>query len=137
MEVKDLIVTKRIDDFYNKGDEVSEKELRRYFTENGLRCLKKDGYIEEQITEVEFEISNMEPGRIYYIEYGESTAFLGRYLKSDTCHHYFQSGIHYWNGYETEKTADYCVKTGISQIREASKPEKHRLFQHEVSKNLA
>lgn len=68
------------------------------------------------------DILEMEQGRIYYLDYGNNTQIIGRFKDSDTCNHNFYDLLHYWNGYESFRMKNqYCVKTGIENIRRASK----------------
>ena len=78
----------------------------------------------------------MEIGKMYFISFGENTQLVVRLRKKDSIHYYFYSCLHYWNGYESFKYSDYCQKSGITEIREASKPEKHRLFQMEIEHGI-
>lgn len=75
----------------------------------------------------------LEQGKIYYLDYGGNTQIVGRYKFSDACNHYFYDLLHYWNGHETFKyKSEYCVKTGIENIRRASKSEIHNLVNNEI-----
>lgn len=75
----------------------------------------------------------LEQGKIYYLDYGSNTQIIGRYKNSDVCEHFFYDLLHYWNGFETfRKGNQYCVKSGIENIRRASKAEIHNLIKHEI-----
>jgi len=75
-------------------------------------------------------------GKIYYLDYGSNTQILGRYKDSDSTNHNFYDLLHYWNGYETfRKGKQFCCKSGIEQLREATKPEKHTLVRFEIENN--
>jgi len=75
----------------------------------------------------------LEQGKIYYLDYGSNVQVVGRYKESDACNHIFYDLLHYWNGHETFRAkTDYCVKTGIVNIRRATKPEIHALLRHEI-----
>lgn len=75
-------------------------------------------------------------GKIYFLDYGSNTQILGRYKDSDFSNHNFYDLLHYWNGYETFRNGkQYCVKSGIEQLREATKPEKHCLVRFEIENN--
>ncbi len=75
----------------------------------------------------------MEHGKIYYIDYGSNTQVIGKYRDSSTCNHNFYDLLHYWNGYESfRKDAQYCVKSGIENIRPASQSEKMALIRFEI-----
>lgn len=75
----------------------------------------------------------MEAGKIYFIDFGGNTQIVGRYKTSDACNHYFYDLLHYWNGDETFRHfKEYCVKSGIEEIRRASKAEKHALINKEL-----
>jgi len=77
--------------------------------------------------------TEMQPGKIYFISYGGNTQIVGRFSHSDTYKHYFHALLHYWNGYETFRHSDqYCVTSGITDIRAASKSEKHALLAKEI-----
>lgn len=81
-------------------------------------------------------IDKMEQGKIYYLDYGSNTQIIGRYKESDACNHIFYDLLHYWNGYETFKPKkEYCVISGIENIRRASKSEIHNLVKHEIDNN--
>jgi hypothetical protein len=79
------------------------------------------------------KIQEMEQGKIYFISYG-GTEIVGRFRDSDTCNHNFYDYLHYWNGYERFQHSgnEYCVKSGIQEIRRASKPEKQALIRFEI-----
>ena len=75
----------------------------------------------------------LESGKIYYLDYGSNTQIIGRYERSNVINHYFYDLLHYWNGYETFKhNNEYCVKSGIENIRRATKAEKHSLIRFEI-----
>jgi len=75
-------------------------------------------------------------GKIYFLDYGSNTQILGRYKDSDSINHNFYDLLHYWNGYETfRKDNQFCVTSGIEQLREATKPEKHTLVRFEIENN--
>jgi len=79
------------------------------------------------------ETEELVQGRIYYIDYGSNTQIIGRYKDSDFMNHNFYDLLHYWNGYETFRSSkQYCVKSGIENLRRASKSEKHNLIQKEI-----
>ena len=78
----------------------------------------------------------LEQGKIYYLDYGSNTQIVGRYKDSDCTQHNFYDLLHYWNGYETfRKGNQYCVKSGIENLRRASKSEIHNLVNHEIENN--
>ena len=75
----------------------------------------------------------LEQGKIYYLDYGTNTQIIGRYKEEDACNYIFYDLLHYWNGSETfRKNTDYCVKSGIENIRRATKPEIHALLRFEI-----
>ena len=75
----------------------------------------------------------LEQGKIYYLDYGGNTQVIGRYKYSDVSKHFFYDLLHYWNGYEAfRKGNQYCVKSGIENLRRASKSEIHNLVKHEI-----
>jgi hypothetical protein len=75
----------------------------------------------------------LEQGKIYYLDYGSNTQIVGRFKNSDATNHYFYDLCHYWNGSETFRSGkQYCVKSGIENLRRASKSEKHNLFRYEL-----
>ncbi len=75
----------------------------------------------------------LEQGKIYYIDYGSNTQIVGRYKNSEFLQHNFYDLLHYWNGYETFRYGNqYCVTSGIENIRRASKSEIHNLVKHEI-----
>jgi hypothetical protein len=77
----------------------------------------------------------MEIGKIYFISFGGNTQIVGRYQNSDGMRYYFYDLLHYWNGSESfhhEEMSCYCVKSGIDEIRRASKAEKHALINKEL-----
>jgi len=47
----------------------------------------------------------------------------------------FFSQLHYWNGYENYYDGGYCVRGGITEIREATKCEKYSLMRLEIETN--
>lgn len=65
-----------------------------------------------------------------------TTQIIGRYSPSDTCNHLFYDLLHYLAGYETfrrqTEKKEYCVKSGIENIRRATKSEIHNLVKHEI-----
>lgn len=77
-------------------------------------------------------------GKIYFISFGHNTQLVVRYKESETTRHIFYDHLHYWNGHETFHSrgdSNYCVKSGIEEIREATKPEKHALLRFELENN--
>jgi hypothetical protein len=77
--------------------------------------------------------TEMQQGKIYFLTYGGNTQIVGRFSHSDTTQHYFYALLHYCNGYETFRyNKEYCVKSGITEIRPASKAEKHSLLAKEI-----
>lgn len=80
------------------------------------------------------ESSIMKDGHIYSIFFGENVQLVARYYKTDACNHYFFTQLHYWNGHETFydfSQRPYCVKDGITGIREATPCEKRTLRRFE------
>ena len=74
-----------------------------------------------------------EIGKIYYLDYGNNTQIIGRFSNETATNYYFYDLLHYWNGYETFRHKDqYCVKSGIENVRRASKAEIHSLVKHEI-----
>ena len=72
-------------------------------------------------------------GKIYYLDYGNNTQIVGRFEYEDDSKYYFYDILHYWNGYESFRHTDqYCVKSGIENIRRSSKSEIHNLIKHEI-----
>lgn len=79
------------------------------------------------------ELLQMEQGKIYYLDYGSNTQIIGRFKDSDFMNHNFYDLLHYWNGYESfRKGAQYCVKSGLENIRPASQSEKMNLIRFEI-----
>ena len=77
----------------------------------------------------------MEQGKIYFISFGSSTQLVVRYKGEDACNYTFFDYLHYWNSFETfhkRENLNYCVKSGIEEIREATLPEKHALIKFEL-----
>lgn len=77
----------------------------------------------------------MEQGKIYFISFGSSTQIVVRFKSEETCNYNFYDHIHYWNSFETfhnREHVNYCVKSGIEEIREATLPEKHALIKFEL-----
>jgi hypothetical protein len=74
----------------------------------------------------------MENGKIYYIAFGSNTQIVCRYKEDDSMNHFFYTHLHYWNGFETYRVKGHCCKSDITELRAASKSEKHNLFNHEV-----
>lgn len=80
----------------------------------------------------------MQQGKIYFISFGSSTQLVVRYKDTDACNHFFYDHLHYWNSFETfhsREAINYCVKSGIEEIREATLPEKHALIKFELENN--
>lgn len=76
---------------------------------------------------------DLEQGKIYSFEYGSNTQLIGRYRDSDSCNYFFYDLLHYWNGYEIfRQNNQYCVKSGVENIRRASKCEIYNLFKYEI-----
>jgi hypothetical protein len=77
--------------------------------------------------------TEMQQGKIYFLSYGGNTQIIGRFSHSDITKYYFYALLHYWNGFETFRHFDeYCIHTGITEIRPASKAEKHSLLAKEI-----
>lgn len=74
----------------------------------------------------------LEQGKIYFLSYGENTQVLGRFSHEKGTSYIFYDLLHYWNGFETFKENDHCVRAGIEELRRATKPEKHHLFKFEI-----
>lgn len=80
----------------------------------------------------------LEIGKIYFIQFGSQTQIVGRYKDELNTNYLFFDHLHYWNGYETfhkRGQQNYCVKSGIEEIREATLPEKHALIKFELEYN--
>ena len=83
--------------------------------------------------EKKIKTEELEQGKIYYLDYGSNTQIIGRYKDSDVCQHNFYDLIHYWNGFETFRSNNqYCVLSGIENLRRATKAEKHSLIKFEI-----
>jgi hypothetical protein len=78
-------------------------------------------------------IKYLRQGKIYFVSYGENTQLVFRF-KKDTCtQFYYYDALHYWNGFESfYKNEGYCVHSNISELRPATKPEKHLLLRFEI-----
>lgn len=75
----------------------------------------------------------MQPGKIYFLSYGGNTQVVGRFSHDSTTQYYFYALLHYWNGYESFRHGNqYCVHSGVTEIRTASKAEKHSLLAKEI-----
>lgn len=74
----------------------------------------------------------MEPGKMYYIAFGPNTCLVVRFKEEDTMNYHFYSHLHYWNQFEKFHSGGYCIKGGITEIRQATCPEKHHLFMEEI-----
>ena len=77
-------------------------------------------------------------GKIYFISFGTQTQLVARYKSDDACNYFFFDHLHYWNSYETfyhGNQKNYCVKSGIEEMREATLPEKHALLKFELENN--
>ena len=75
----------------------------------------------------------MKIGHIYSISFGENVRLIGRYQGSNCTRHYFFSQLHYWNGYENYfDGGSSCIRSGITEIREATKCEKYSLIRLEI-----
>lgn len=80
----------------------------------------------------------LQQGKIYFISFGPNTQLVVRYKESDACNHKFYDHLHYWNGSETfhhGHSRNYCVQSGIQELREATLPEKHTLIRFELENN--
>lgn len=80
----------------------------------------------------------MIPGKIYFISFGTQTQLVVRYKHTEGCNHFFFDHLHYWNSFETFHSIEhrnYCVTSGIEEIREATLPEKHALIKFELENN--
>ena len=82
------------------------------------------------------EIIEMKQGLVYYLSYG-GTLIVGRYINSDACNYYFNSYLHNWSGYETfhGSACNYCVKSGLQEVRRATHPEIQSLIRKEIEHN--
>jgi len=76
----------------------------------------------------------MEQGKIYFLEYGGNTQVLGRFKDNATTQYNFYDLLHYWNGFENFQKGEgcYCIHSGITNLRRATKPEIHTLVRHEI-----
>lgn len=79
-------------------------------------------------------IIEMKPGRIYHIDYG-GTELIVRYKGNSTCNYMLFDYLHYWQGYENFHSGEnqYCVKSGVKLIREATVCEKQTLVRYEIA----
>lgn len=77
----------------------------------------------------------MHPGKIYHISYGGSTELVCKFSHDDATQYHFHSMIHFWNGRAQYNKTEYCVKSGITQIREASQQEKLELCRLDIEHN--
>lgn len=88
---------------------------------------------EKQIKEF---IDSLQLGYIYFISYGGNTQLIGRILCVNTTDINYLSQLHYWNGHESfyyaARNNCYSVKSGITEIRRATKAEKHALIKFEI-----
>lgn len=80
-------------------------------------------------------VKDLQPGRIYFVSYGGNTCIVARYKGKRMLDLLWFSQLHYWNGFETYRADQHSVTSGITEIREATKPEKHNLFRHETDNN--
>ena len=79
------------------------------------------------------EKSEMENGKIYFVSYGGNTQLIIRFKYDDFTQFYYYDALHYWNGFQTfYKNKGYGVHSGITEIRAASKCEKHTLCKFEI-----
>jgi len=129
---------KNLKGFFKKDIPLTESNLKKWFTSLAIKNLENQGYIENDITEVDFEEGKiiMENGKIYSIQFGENVQLIVRFSHEDCCHLIFKSELHYWNGAKSLNGSGYCVKNGITEIRRASKSEKHSLVEIEIEKEL-
>lgn len=78
-------------------------------------------------------------GKIYFISFGPQTQLVVRFKEVKTTQIIYFTGLHYWNSFEKyyrlNHTANYCVKSGIEELREATLPEKHALLKFELENN--
>lgn len=74
-------------------------------------------------------------GKIYHISYGENTQVIGMVKSIETMKISFFNHLHYWNGYESFHQKGECVTSGIEEIREATKCEKHNYFKSALEKD--
>ncbi len=82
------------------------------------------------------EIKDMIPGAIYFLDYGGNTQIIGRFVELELCDIIMQDVVHYWNGFETFREGKQpCIKSGLNEIRRATKPEKHTLIRFQIEKN--
>jgi hypothetical protein len=80
----------------------------------------------------------LEQGKIYFISFGESTQLVVRFKELECTRILFYDHIHYWNSFETfnHRTGNnYCVTSGIEELRQANLPEKHSLIKFELENN--
>lgn len=76
------------------------------------------------------------PGKIYFLSYGSQTQIIGRYREHDACNYWFDGLLHYWNSFETyRREKNYCVKSGVTELRAATLPEKHAMFKGLIEHN--
>ena len=81
---------------------------------------------------------NMVQGKIYFISFGPNTQLVVRFKETDAVNHKFYDHLHYWNSFETfhdRSARNYCVLSGIEELREATLPEKHALIKFELENN--
>ena len=75
----------------------------------------------------------LEHGKIYFVSYGGNTQLVFRFDRDETTQFYYFDALHYWNGFETfRKGSSYCCHSHISELRAATKAEKHALLRFEI-----
>jgi hypothetical protein len=101
---------------------------------DGIHVLYPQEKILQQILGLKTE--ELEQGKIYYLDYNSNVQIVGRYKDSDATNHYFYDLCHYWNDSEMFRfNKEYCVKSGIENLRRASKAEIYNLVRNEIENN--
>jgi|GEM_PF-2627136 len=82
--------------------------------------------------------SELEQGKIYFISFGSQTQLVVRFKELETTQLIFFDSLHYWNSFEnfySRSDRNYCILSGIEELREATLPEKHALLKFELENN--
>ncbi len=75
----------------------------------------------------------MIPGKYYFIAFGTQTQLVVRFREEQCTTYNFYDCLHYWNRHESYRgDASYCVKSGITELRPATLPEKNSLINKEI-----
>jgi hypothetical protein len=82
------------------------------------------------------DYNKLEKGKVYFIDYDGVCQLIARYHSKDTTKLYLDSEIKIYNCKSVFKEEEYCVKSGITELRAATKEETAKLVKCEAENDV-